>query len=280
MDRREFIIKSLALTSLTALSTAITPLNQAYGAKLPAAPNTPNQNRRNQKANSNKVLPSDSNPEPQTEEPLAFYISKDEILKTSQLPVGKAFLFYYPFVSTPAILINLGSQTRQIPNMEFAEHKIIDRKLIMQKTAYQWSGGTGKAQNIVAFSAICPHDLIAASKEVNQFSYRHKKSGYYAPQDKVITCCAHGTAYDVQNGGVPVLGPAKKPLTAIKLNFERQTDSLLPNGIEGHNIFPSFWKKNRKTLKASFGKGYKQEVKGRMQLTPLESFAQMTVRCS
>ena len=255
MKRRTFLTNSFAFAALGIFS----PPQRANSA--PPTPKDPS-------SAPNKAVAPKAKPEAKT----AFYFSGNKILKLSSLPVGQAFLFHYPLVCTPALLINLGQSAPPL-------HAIRYRIGLNEEGEHNWPGGTGPNQSIVAFSAICPHDLTYNTRQLALISYHHKKSGYYAPQDRVITCCSHGTAYDAAKGGQPIMGPAKKPLGSVPLIYDKAEGSLAPAALQGYSVIPAFLRKHRKTLRRDFGKTYKSKVKGKIILTPLDKFSAKTIKC-
>ncbi len=211
-------------------------------------------------------------PKHKQQQATAFYLGQNKILTVNQLPVGKAYLFFYPLVCTPALLINVGKVIRPLQDIRY-------KTAFNEEYSFDWSGGAGPQNSLVAYSAICPHDLIYPTKELNLLSYRHKRAGYYTPQDNLITCCGSGSAYDVTKGGHTVQGASKKNLSSITLQYDPQTTTLAPQAIQGYNVIPSFLRKHRKTLRKTFGKNYHASVKGKIILTPLDHYAAKTVKC-
>ncbi len=260
MNRRTFLTNSLAFSALGLLSP--------QGARsAPPAPPKP-ASAPKQAVLPQKITIPDVRPEVKT----AFYLSEDSPLKLSSLPIGQPFLFYYPLVCTPALLINLGKFAPPIQSIRY-------RTGLNEESEHDWHGGAGPEHSIVAFSAICPHDLTYTTRQLSLMSYRHKKSGYYAPQDRVITCCSHGSAYDATKGGQAIKGPGKKPLGSVPLLYDQASDSLAPAPLQGYSVIPAFLKKHRKTLRRDFGKTYRSKAKGKIILTPLDTFSAKTVKC-
>ena len=181
-------------------------------------------------------------------------------LKASSLEEGKNFVFYYPFVSSPAFLINTG--------MEIAPKG-------------GWSGGTGHKKTIVAFAAICGHLLSHPKKKLSPISYRHKKEGNYAKKDRVITCCTHGSVYDVDQGGERISGPATVGLAAITMDHDVEQDTLTATGVYGAPwIHLKFLKRVKRELRKEFGRSdYKKEAEGPAQIRKLEDVSKLISNC-
>ncbi|MEQ1661014.1 MAG: (2Fe-2S)-binding protein, partial [Hylemonella sp.] len=68
--------------------------------------------------------------------------------KASQLKPQTNYVFHYPFEATPVFLLNLGKPAQPQP---------LSTKT---KESYVWPGGVGPQRNLVAFSAICAHQLV------------------------------------------------------------------------------------------------------------------------
>jgi len=68
-------------------------------------------------------------------------------LKPEEIKPDKQYLFFYPYRATPCLLINLGYEVKPV------EVRLSDG------STYRWGGGIGPQRSIVAYSAICPHQL-------------------------------------------------------------------------------------------------------------------------
>ncbi len=69
-------------------------------------------------------------------------------IKASALEKEVTYIFNYPYVSTPCMLINLSEPTQQ----EVALKSEMGEE-------YIWSNGVGKERTVVAYVAICAHQL-------------------------------------------------------------------------------------------------------------------------
>ncbi len=78
-----------------------------------------------------------------------------DALKASSLQAQTNYVFHYPFEATPVFLLNLG---RAAPPQALATK---DRE------AYAWPGGVGPQRSVVAFSAICAHQLVYPTPQVS-----------------------------------------------------------------------------------------------------------------
>lgn len=159
-------------------------------------------------------------------------------LKASQLPEGKALVFTYPFTETPCFLLNLGKSVDPGHKLETKDGD-----------TYQWQGGVGPANNIVAFSAICSHKLSHPAKTISFISYQHQKVNFSDKADasrsqgQVIFCCSERSVYDAAAGGEVLGGPAPQPLAAVVLDHNPSSDELFATGIHGADMFDRFFEK-------------------------------------
>lgn len=123
----------------------------------------------------------------------------------NSLAVGEAFVFSYPYVTTPCFLVRLGSSSPAIG---------------------AWPGGLDKDQSVVAFSAICSHKMSHPAKPISHISYRsspvtfYDSSGTRQTREGVISCCSERSVYDPGKGAAVLSGPAPAPLAAITLQSD------------------------------------------------------------
>jgi Rieske Fe-S protein len=152
-------------------------------------------------------------------------------LRASTIPAERNLIFHYPFASTPCFLLNLGHPARASARLVTADHRV-----------YEWQGGVGPRHSIVAYSAICAHQLAYPTREISFISYRSEKS----PRNRhanVIHCCAEHSQYDPADGARVVAGPAPQPLAAILLEHDATSDELTAVGTLGGEMFNQFFTK-------------------------------------
>jgi Rieske Fe-S protein len=113
-------------------------------------------------------------------------------IKAGALQPHTNYVFLYPYVSTPCLLLRLGGVTPR-------DIKMTDR----EKAAYVWPGGVGKDGAVVAYSAICAHLLSYDSPQTSFLTYSQARSNL-SGRERAITCCAHASAY-------PRAGPSRCP---------------------------------------------------------------------
>lgn len=110
-----------------------------------------------------------------------------EPFKAAALKPLTNYVFHYPYRSTPAFLLELGRAA--LPqSLGTREHE-----------AYVWPGGAGPRRSIVAFSAICAHQLVYPTPEVSFISFRRTRARR-GVKDELIHCCSENSQYDPFRG--------------------------------------------------------------------------------
>ncbi|MGH6959750.1 MAG: hypothetical protein ACREE7_04635, partial [Dongiaceae bacterium] len=105
-------------------------------------------------------------------------------LRAKAVPPQRNLIFHYPYESTPCFLLNLGRPA-----------KASARLLTADQRSYEWNGGVGARRSIVAYSAICAHQMAYPTKEISFISYRTERSARNRFAN-VIHCCAEHSQYD------------------------------------------------------------------------------------
>ena len=158
-------------------------------------------------------------------------------LKAESLETGVPYVFFYPFVTTPCFLIDLGTTTGSGQLNDRAGNK------------YQWHGGIGPQGSIVAYSAICSHKMSHPAKEISFINYRHDKISFYSHEGKtverngIISCCSERSVYDPRQGAKVLAGPAPQPLAAIELQIDEGTGELFATASYGGDMYETFFEK-------------------------------------
>lgn len=168
-------------------------------------------------------------------------------LKTSSLIEEENYVFNYPHVSTPSILLNLPEPTQK------------DVKL---KTAsgdeYIWKGGVGAKGTIVAYTAICAHQLAHPTPDDSFLQYCKKGQATAATTAKegdvggVMVCSSHLASYDVNRGCKVLGGPADQPLASIIIEVDAD-DTLWASAVLGGERFHDYFKTFKPELKKYYG---------------------------
>ena len=190
-------------------------------------------------------------------------------LKASTLQIKQNYIFHYPFRATPCFLLNLGKPTSAGALLATADGR-----------NYHWKGGVGAHSSIVAYSAICAHQLAYPTKQISFISFRDDKTRSSIGHVNVIHCCAEHSEYDPAQGAKVISGPAPQPLAAIILEYDADTDELFAVGTLGGELFNDFFSKYDFRLSMEYGSNKAQKpVTSDVIVTELTNFCQQQVRC-
>ena len=187
-------------------------------------------------------------------------------LKASNLKPQTNYVFHYPFEATPVFLLNL-SQAAQPQRLS-----------TKTKSDYAWPGGVGPRQSVVAFSAICAHQLVYPTPQVSFISFRKTKS-QKGLQDNMIHCCADHSEYDPAKGAQVQGGPAEQPLCAVLLEHDPKTDRLTAYATLGGELFDEFFRKYELKLSLDVGLKAKNAVTERAVVRELDKFCRNSIQC-
>jgi len=189
-------------------------------------------------------------------------------LKASRLAKRACHVFHYPYAGTPCFLIDLGKATAADMPLDTSGG-----------SHYIWQGGVGPQKSIVAFSAICPHQLSYAAKRQSFINYRADASPVAGRAD-VIVCCAHHSIFDPAQGGKVIGGPAPQPLATIALEYDAGTDEIYAVGTHGAELFDDFFTAFKKELIEDLGRGVaRQEVVDKATVLPIAEYTPDQVLC-
>ena len=186
-------------------------------------------------------------------------------LRASALARHRNYVFFYPFQGTPCFLLNLGRAVAPAAIRDNGEN-------------YAWPGGVGAARALVAYSAICSHQLTYPTRDISFISFRAGKSGANKHAD-VIHCCSEHSQYDPAQGARVVAGPAPRPLAAILLEHDPGTDALYAIGTLGTDVFNDFFRKYEFKLAMELGGHATKESGEDCRVTELDNYCRQQVRC-
>lgn len=187
-------------------------------------------------------------------------------LKASALQPEVNYVFNYPFEATPVFLLDLGKPA--LPNRLSTE----------KRDAYAWPGGVGSKRSIVAFSAICAHQLVYPTRDVSFISFR-KNRAQRGVQDGLIHCCAEHSQYDPARGAEVLSGPARQPLCAVLLQHEPRADTLAAYATLGGELFDAFFRKYEMKLSLDVGPRARNAVAGQAVVKELTRYCKNTIQC-
>jgi len=188
-------------------------------------------------------------------------------VRASRLPTDRAFVFLYPYASTPCFLIDLGRPLKAPADLRTADAR-----------GYRWQGGVGPRSSIVAYSAICAHQLTYPTREISFIGYRDKPTPH-SRAAQVIHCCSEHSQYDAAAGGRVLGGPAPQPLAAIVLEHDPQPDTLTATGTLGGEMFDAFFAKFEFRLALEHGGNARAAAAERTTLRDLANYCRQQVRC-
>lgn len=196
-------------------------------------------------------------------------------LRAQDLDAGENYIFHYPFLATPCFLLDLDEPVNNHPELHTEDGR-----------TYQWQGGVGPKNSIVAFSAICAHKMTHPAKSVSFINYRHErvtfqnKNSQSQENNKVIFCCSERSVYDVRNGARVLGGPAKQPLAAIVLEYDPAQDALYATGTYGGEMFEKFFAKFTNRLQLEYlTTDVDQKIGDKTKVVPLEDYCKTQILC-
>ncbi|TAK43569.1 MAG: (2Fe-2S)-binding protein [Betaproteobacteria bacterium] len=192
---------------------------------------------------------------------------RGEPLRATRIPPQRNLIFHYPYATTPCFLLNLGRSAAKAARLRTADRR-----------DYEWPGGVGPGRSVVAYSAICAHQLTYPTREISFISYRSGKSARN-PHANVIHCCSEHSQYDPADGARVVAGPAPQPLAAILLEHDARTDGLFAVGTLGGEMFNQFFSKFEFRLALENSGAARRAVADRATVVPLENYCRQQVRC-
>lgn len=187
-------------------------------------------------------------------------------LRASSLTPRANYVFHYPYAATPVFLLDLDSAVAPQPMSTTAREN------------YTWPGGVGAKRSIVAFSAICAHQLVYPTPEVSFISYRPDRARG-SLRDGLIHCCAEHSEYDPARGARVVGGPAGQPLCAILLAHDPKADTLTAHGTLGGELFEDFFRKYQARLSLEMGSRVREPVGPESVVKALERFCRNPIKC-
>jgi arsenite oxidase small subunit len=170
-------------------------------------------------------------------------------LRASTIKPQTNYIFHYPFVATPCLLLDLGRDV----------------------------GGVGKKRSIVAFSAICSHKLAYPAKEVSFIRFQANASTH--SEAERIHCCADHSVYDPAAGAAVVKGPAPTALAAIALEYDAKRDELRAIGTAGEEQFEAFFAKYDFKLSMEYGNRARSQVGANTRLQELTQYCRNVAQC-
>ncbi len=189
-------------------------------------------------------------------------------LKAAGVPPDEALVFAYPYRGVPCFLIRLGTSAHPPATLVSPDDG-----------SYACPPAVGPGARLVAFVAICPHQLSYPTPEVSVIRYASAASPVAAAPGRIV-CCAHGSVYDPAAGAVRVSGPAPGPLLPVRLDYDADTDGITATGAVGDKFLARFFAAYKSELIDRFGPGgYRVPVGPTSTATPLDQYSAHVSSC-
>ena len=166
---------------------------------------------------------------------------KGKPMSYKSLKNEQAYLFNYPFKATPVMIIALKEPT----------HKNVTLKSASGET-YIWKGGAGSSKNLVAYSAICSHQLSHPTPDMNFMAYSGNKKSMSCSAKGVIVCSSHLSAFDPKKGAKKIAGPADQALASVVLEVDGK-GHIWAVGVLGPDKFHDYFKSFKDEFKEYYG---------------------------
>lgn len=178
------------------------------------------------------------------------------------------YIFHYPFASTPNFLLLLDLPVK---SMEYSTN---------EGDKYQTPGGIGIGKNLVAYSAICPHQWSYPTKDFTVINYYNKKDPGCLQGVQLIKCCAHLSVFDPKICGKKVDGPAENNMAMIVLEADEAKKEIYAVGVAGRTQYNEFFDLYKQELRKEYGSSAKaKEEVDKATVMRLEKFAANMIKC-
>lgn len=187
--------------------------------------------------------------------------------KTSAMANDEAYVFHFPFRSLPCFLINLGKPASG------------PQEMTSESGSYTWPGGVGKDKSLVAYVAVCTHQLAYSARPESEIHYAASNSAV-AGKPGMIVCCAHNSVFDPATGAQRLSGEARDPLLSVRLEYDPADDALYASGLAGTQLVERFFNTYKRELISEYGPGvYKEPVGDTAAAVPLSKYATSVGNC-
>ncbi len=187
----------------------------------------------------------------------------DSPLVFKKLILEQAYIFNYPFRATPTMMIKLKDKTAKNITLKSAKGE-----------SYIWKGGVGATGSLVAYSAICSHQLSHPTPDINFVSYSGQKKTMSCDKKGMIVCASHLSAFDPKEGAKQVAGPANEALASVVLEVDKK-GHIWAIGVLGPDQFHDFFKTFKDEFKEHYGgkRKAKKAVSDEAQALPIENYS-------
>lgn len=163
-------------------------------------------------------------------------------IKASALKKETNYVFNYPFVGTPSLLVDLGEKTAENVTLKSEDGE-----------EYVWKSGVGANKSIVAYSAICSHQLAHPTPDDSFLQYLPRGGKTMAcGQSGIVVCSSHLSAFDAKRGCKQIAGPAEQALASIVIEVDKE-DNLWASAVLGPDKFHDYFKAFKPEMKKYYG---------------------------
>jgi len=178
------------------------------------------------------------------------------------------FMFNYPFAATPNFLLFLDLPVKP---MDYTTS---------EGSKYKAPGGIGKGKNLVAYSAICPHQWSYPTKDFTVVNYYGKKDQGCSQGVQLIKCCAHLSIFDTKICGKKIDGPAENHMAMIVLEADEAKKEIYAVGVAGKNQYTEFFDLNKQELRKEYGSSANAKVEvEKASVIRLEKYSKNIIKC-
>ncbi|HEX5961611.1 MAG TPA: Rieske (2Fe-2S) protein [Rhodanobacteraceae bacterium] len=189
-------------------------------------------------------------------------------LQAAEVGTAEAMVFAYPYRGIPCFLVNLGKRMARPVALTSPDDG-----------DYTSPPGVGPHANLVAFVAICTHQLSYPKPADSMIRYAAAGSPTAGAPGRIV-CCTHGSVFDPAAGGVRISGPAPNPLLPVRLAHDAATNGLTATGSVGDQFFERFFRTYKPDLIDRFGPGgYRQPVGDTTPAVPLGEYSALVPAC-
>lgn len=189
-------------------------------------------------------------------------------LRAAEVGTDEAMVFAYPYAGIPCFLINLGA------------HRVrTDTRKSPDDGDYVNPPGVGPQGNLVAFVAICTHQLTYPNRRLSVLRYAARGSELAGAPCRIV-CCAHGSVFDPADGARRVSGPAPAALVPVRLTYDAASDGLSATGTVADKFLQRFFGVYKGELIEDFGPGaYRRSVGAQTRTVTLSEYSKLISAC-
>ena len=195
--------------------------------------------------------------------------AEGKAIKAATLKKETNYVFNYPYKSTPAILLDLDDATAKDVALKSEDGE-----------EYIWKSGVGAKRTIVAYAAICSHQLAHPTPDDSFLQYCKKDQKTMAyEKGGVMVCSSHLSAFDVSKGCKNLSGPAEQPLASIVIEIA-EDDTLWAVGVLGPDKFHDYFKAFKPEFKKFYGgkRKAKKKVSGTVEMITLNEYSKEIIQ--